>query len=179
MARRITAMRYARAAFEIAIEKNELEVWQSDFKTLASLTDDAEIMAYLDSPKTRFEEKAKLLGKQADGLNPLALNLAYMLMSKGDLSAMGEVAVEFERLLQAKRGIEQAEVTTAVSLNDAEKEKLKERLAAMVGKKIELKTKVDPSLISGMIARIGDKLIDGSTASGLAALNRQLSEGGL
>ena len=179
MARRITALRYARAAFEIGVEQNELDAWLGDLKKLASLAGDAEVMGYLDSPKTRFEEKAKLLGNQAGGLNPLALNLAYLLMSKGNLAIMGDIAAEFERLLQEQRGILQAEVTTAVPLGDAEKEKLKERLASMVDKKIELTTKVDPGLVSGMIARIGDKIIDGSTASVLIALKRQLSEGGL
>ncbi len=92
---------------------------------------------------------------------------------------MGEVTAGFERRLMEKRGVERAEVATAVPLSEDDKARLIKRLSDIVGKKIVLKARVEPGLISGMVARIGDKLIDGSTASGLTALKRQLSEGGL
>lgn len=177
MARRVSAIRYAQAAFQIAGDKNELDVWQRDLKKVARLGEDAEILAFLEEPKIRFEDKAKLLAEQLVELNPLVLNLAYLLITGGRFNFIGDISDEFERLLSSYRGIEQAEVTTAVPLSDEAKDRLKRRLGALVGKKIVLKTRVDPSLVSGMVARIGDRLLDGSTRSGLAALRRELRQG--
>jgi len=86
----------------------------------------------------------------------------------------GDIADEYQRLLDSYRGIAQAEVTTAVPLDDEDKTRLTERLSAVVGKKVVLKPQVDSSLLGGIIARIGYRLLDGSTSSRLAALKRAL-----
>jgi len=87
---------------------------------------------------------------------------------------VGDIANEYQRLLDSHRGIEQAEVTTAIPLDDEDKLKLEERLGAAIGKKVVLKPEVDSSLLGGIVAKIGDKLLDGSTRSKLVALNREL-----
>ena len=88
---------------------------------------------------------------------------------------VGDIADEYQRLLDSHRGIEQAEVTTAIPLDDEDKQRLAEYLGAVVGKKVMLKPKVDSGLIGGIVARVGDKLLDGSTRSKLAALREQLA----
>jgi len=179
MAGRFNAGRYAQAAFEIASQRDELDAWHKNLKLLARLAAEAKVLAFMEDPKIRFETKAGLLKEHLGGTNPLVLNLAYLLIAAGRLDMMGEITAGFERRLMDKRGVERAEVATAVPLSEDDKTRLVKRLSDIVGKKIVLETRVEPGLISGMIARIGDKLIDGSTASGLAALKRQLSEGGL
>jgi F-type H+-transporting ATPase subunit delta len=179
MAKRFNAGRYAQAAFEIASQRDELDAWHKDLKQVAGLAAEAEVLAFMEDPKIRFETKAGLLKEHLGGANPLVLNLAYLLIAGKRLDMMGEVTVGFERRLMEKRGVERAEVTTAIPLAEDDKARLVKRLSEMVGKKIVLKAVVESGLISGMVARIGDKLIDGSTASGLAALKRQLNEGGL
>ena len=77
--------------------------------------------------------------------------------------------------MDSYRGIEQAEVTTAFPLDDEDKLRLEERLGATVGKKVVLKPEVDSSIIGGIVARIGGKLLDGSTRSKLVALKRELA----
>ena len=86
----------------------------------------------------------------------------------------GDIADEYQQLLDSYRGIEQAEVTTAIPIDDEAKLKLGKCLGAIVGKKVVLKPEVDPSIIGGIIARIGGKLLDGSTRSKLAALKKEL-----
>ena len=112
MARKAYAWRYAQAAFDIAREKNELDRWQSDLNKIAALAGDAKIMAVLESPKIHFEDKAKLLAKGLGDINPLALNLVYLLVSRGRVGMVADIADEYQRLLDSYRGIEQAEVTT-------------------------------------------------------------------
>ena len=75
MATRAYAKRYSQAVFEIAVERNELDRWQSDLTKIASLGDNAELTALLETPKLPFEDKVKLLSEHLSDINPLALNL--------------------------------------------------------------------------------------------------------
>ena len=175
MARRAHAKRYSQAVFEIAVERQELDRWQSDLRKIVSLGEDAAFTTLIESPKLRFNDKAKLLSERLGDMNPLALNLAYLLVTRGSFSMVGEIADAYQRLLDSYRGIEQAEVITAIPLDDDDKLRLAEHLCAIVGKKVVIKPEVDSSLIGGVIARIGGKLLDGSTRSRLEALKREVS----
>jgi F-type H+-transporting ATPase subunit delta len=175
VARRFYARRYAQAVFNIAREKKELDRWQADLERVAGLGADAAVMALLENPKVPFEAKAKLLSENLGDINPLALNLVYLLMTRGRLSMIGDIAYEYQRLLDSYHGLERAEVTTAIALDDEDKKKLAGQLGAVVGKKIVVETKVDKSLIGGVVARVGGKLLDGSTISKLTAMRKALA----
>jgi len=174
VARRGYARRYSQAVFEIALETKELDRWQSDLKKVVSVVGDAAFMALLESPRFHFEDKARLLSERLRGINPMALNLVLLLVTRGRLSIIGDIADGYQRLLDSYRGIESAEVTTAVPLDDKDRVKLAEHLGAMVGKKVRLKCEVDPDLVGGIVARVSGKLLDGSTHSKLMALKREL-----
>lgn len=176
MARRATAKRYAEAIFRLAGERREWDQWQKDLATLASLSQEAELVALLENPRIPFERKRQLLGQVAAGVEPLALNLASLLVAKGRLAMMGEIAAEYERLLDAQRGIERAQVVTAIPLEEAEKEELSRRLAQATGRKIRLETEVSSSLIGGLVVRLGDQLLDGSLRARLQTLKKSLLE---
>ena len=175
MARRVYARRYSQAVFEIALETKELDIWQSDLKKIASLAGKAAVTTFLESPKINFNDKARLLSEQLPDINPLALNLVYLLADRGRLAMLGDIADDYQRLLDNYFGIETAEVTTAIPLDEEDKLRLVEHLSAVVGRKVVLKTKVDSRLIGGLVARIGGKLLDGSTRSKLEALKKKLA----
>jgi len=177
VARRFYARRYAQAVFNIAREKKELDKWQSDLKQVAALSSDATVTAFMENPRVPFEAKAKLLAGQLGGINPLALNLVYLLVSRGRLGMLGAIADEYQLLLDGYRGIERAEVTTAIALDDKDIAGLEERLGAMVGKKVVVEARVDSGLIGGMVARVGGKLLDGSTINKLMAMRKALAGG--
>jgi len=178
MARKAYAKRYSQAVFEIALETKELDRWQSDLKKIVGIVGDAAFLALLESPKFHFADKAKLLSERLEGINPLALNLVLLLVTRVRLDIIGDIADEYQRLLDNYRGIEQAEVITAIPLSDEDKLKLTEHLGAIVGKKVVLKSEVDSRVIGGIVARIGGKLLDGSTRSKLVALRRELAGAG-
>ncbi len=178
MARGVYAKRYSQAVFKIALETEELDRWQSDLRKIASLGEDATFIACLESPKFHFDDKARLLSERLGDISPLALNLVYLLVARDRLGIIGDIADGYQRLLDGYRGIERAGVITAISLDDEDRLRLEERLGAVVGKKVVLKPEVDSSLIGGIIARIGDKLLDGSTRSKLVALKRELARVG-
>ena len=175
MARRAYARRYSQAVFEIALGTEELDRWQSDLRKIVGIVGDVAFLALLESPRLHFDDKARLLSERLEGINPLALNLVQLLLIRGRLGMIGDIADEYQRLLDSYRGIEQAEVITAIPLDDEDKLKLAEQLGAIVGKKIVLKAEVDSGLIGGIVARVGGKLLDGSTRSKLTALKRELA----
>ncbi len=177
MANSTYARRYSQAAFKIALEEKELNRWQSDLRRIASLVKDEALFALLENPEVSFDDKAKVLSERLGDINPLALKLVYVLVTKGRLGMIGDIADEYQRLVDNYRGIEGAEVaevTTALPLDDEDKLRLAQRLTSIFGKPVVLKPKVDSSLIGGIIIRVGDKLIDGSIRSKLVALKRDL-----
>ena len=177
MARKVYAKRYAQAVFEIARETEGLDRWQSDLEKIAKLGGDTALSAFWESPKFHFEEKAKLISEQLGDINPLALNLVYLLVARGRLGIIGDIAEEYHSLLNDYYGIEQAEVTTATPLDDEDKLKLAEQLGMVVDKKVVLEAEVNPGVIGGIIIRIGGKLIDGSIRNKLTVLKQGLIGG--
>jgi F-type H+-transporting ATPase subunit delta len=177
MPRKLNARRYAQAVFEIALERRELERWQSDLWKTVDAIGDATFLAVLESPKIKFEDKSRLLARFGD-ISPLALNLVTMLITRGGVGKIRQIAGEYRHMLDDYRGIETAEVVTAVPLDKADEERLALDLGGLTGRKVQLKSSVDPAIIGGIVARVGGKLLDGSTSSKLLALKKELVAGG-
>lgn len=171
----VSARRYAQTVFELALKKKGLTRCQSDLEKVVSLSQDTDIVAYLENPKVRFEDKTRMLSeKLRDVVDPLVLNLVYLLLTKSSLSMLTDIADEYQLLIDSHKGVVRAEVITAIPLDDEDKLKLSQRLGNIVGKKVILEPEVDPDIIGGVIVRVGGKLLDGSIRSKLAALKREL-----
>lgn len=175
MARASGARRYAQAAFELALERKELDGWQADLEALARVLLDPELGPVLDSPRVPFRDKMGLIREGLPQASPLVHHLAFLLVARGRRGLVGRVAAEFQRLADAHRGIEHARVTTALPLEAADMGRLGQGLASLLGRGVVVEADVDPSIIGGFVARVGDKLIDGSTRSRLEALKKALS----
>ncbi|GAI97035.1 unnamed protein product, partial [marine sediment metagenome] len=87
-----------------------------------------------------------------------------------------DIAAEYQRLVDNYHGIERAEVTTAVPLNDESRRNLSQKLSHITGKKVIIEPEyVDPGLIGGVVVRVTGKLMDGSTQGKLEALKKKIS----
>jgi F-type H+-transporting ATPase subunit delta len=177
MARTIPGKRYAQAAFELAVERDELEGWKDSLKRIAELTKDVRFLALMESPKLPFSAKKGLLEERLVEVNALALNLACLLTSRGRLGLANNISQEYDRLVDAYHGIQHAEVVTALHLDDEDKERLSRQLGEIMKGKVMVDAQVDPSIIGGFIARVGDTLIDGSIRNRLEVLRDSLAEG--
>ncbi|MFC2015089.1 ATP synthase F1 subunit delta [Chloroflexota bacterium] len=167
----------ARRIFETALEKKELNRWQSDLRRIASLIKDTRLLTLLEDTKVSIDEKATVLSERLIEVNPEALKLVSELMTKGKLPSVTEITDEYQRLLDSYHGIESAEVaeiTTAIELDDEYQMEIAQRLTSLMGKPVILKSRVDSGIVGGIIIRVGDKLIDGSIRSRLAALKKEL-----
>ena len=176
MPRISSGKRYAQAAFELAVKKNELEGWQEGLKKMAELSGNEELMAFLQNPRFPFAAKRSLLQKGLGEINPLAFNLALLLESKGRLKLANDISQQYNELLDFHRGIEHAEVIAAVPLIEEDREAISRRLGEIVEHKVVIDAQVDPSIIGGFIARLGDTLIDGSIRQRLETLKKSLVE---
>lgn len=174
----LQAKRFSQAVFEIARERQDFGKWGNDIQRIAALARNYEYLSVIQNPKYSFDEKKKLLDVQLKNVSELARNLAYLLTSQGNFGLIIGIETDFQKLLDEYQGIENAEVTTAIQLDESEKAKLTGYLTKITGKKIILTLKVDPRIIGGMIAKVGGKIIDGSTSSQLAALKNELANAG-
>lgn len=168
------ARRHAQAIFQIAVQQKTLDTWRSDLKKLAQILADEQVKHFWDNPRVRLDKKMAILKSLLEGVNPLALNLAGLLMARGRLGIANDMVNEYERLVDAHYGIAHAEVATAIPLDENSQQRLSQELGQALGKKVTVKAKVDPVLIGGMIVRIGDKVIDGSLKARLENLHRGL-----
>jgi F-type H+-transporting ATPase subunit delta len=168
--------RYAQAVFEIALESNKLKEWQSNLTKIAKIIEDDEFVSLAENPKIPFDLKEKLVQEKLGKTSPMALNLVYLLISKGKLKAASHISEEYDRLLNNHYGIKSAKVTTAIPLDSSETDKLSHSLESIVGKKVSMSVQVDPDILGGFVARIDDSLIDGSIRTRLEMLKRKLAE---
>jgi F-type H+-transporting ATPase subunit delta len=174
VARIASAKRYAQAVFSLAVDRNEVEKWRADLRAIAAALLDPELEAILEDPKIHLEDKKRLIDGCLPDLKQLALNFAYLLVARQTLRILREVVPHYERMADARQGLEHATVVTAVAFDEQDKEMLATHLAAITGNRIVLAADVDPSIIGGFTARIGDKLIDASIRARLQALKQRL-----
>ena len=169
---------YAQAIFELALEKDALESCQQGLEKLTQLMEDESLLALLENPKLPFEAKETLLREGLGETHPYISNIALLLVSKHESILIGDIFKQYQILLDAHRGIEHAEVTTALPLDEKDVEMISDRVKKIMGRKVTLDLQVDPSIIGGFIARIGDMLIDGSVRQNLDSLGKALLEVG-
>ncbi|MEE8442590.1 MAG: ATP synthase F1 subunit delta [Dehalococcoidia bacterium] len=176
MARGPTAKRYAQAAFEIARETGRIDQWAENLEVAQQVLQDPTLKAYLEMPKVAFDGKMQVLRESLSSLEPLALNLVALLVSRDTIGLLPRIAVEYQRLVDDHMGRQRAEVITAVPLEDQQRERLGQRLLQVLGMEIVLTSRVDSEVLGGLVVRIGDKMIDGSTRGRLMAMRKSRSE---
>jgi F-type H+-transporting ATPase subunit delta len=135
------------------------------------------LFSLIANPQVKVDQKSKTLSQRLGDVNPMVIKLLLLLAAKSRLALIDDIAEEYQASVDNYRGIEGtevAEVTTAIPLDDDYQLKVAERITEIIGKPVLLKPKVDPGIIGGIIIRVGDKLIDGSLRSKLAALRKDL-----
>jgi F-type H+-transporting ATPase subunit delta len=174
LSKETSATRYAKAVFEIAVERHELEKWRTDLDIIAIPGRDPVVSDLLENPTIHSDDKIKVLTAAFGGISPLALNLVRLLVVKGNFNLAPEISVNYQQLLDQHNGVERAEVVTAVPLSDDDKKNVEAHLGALINKRVVIRQKVDPDLIGGIIARVGGKLLDGSVRTKLENLKREI-----
>ncbi|HZQ35519.1 MAG TPA: ATP synthase F1 subunit delta [Dehalococcoidia bacterium] len=172
--REIAAKRYAEAVFQIARDQGTIDAWLRDLQTIGAVFAEPEVLGLLESAKVPPQAREDVLRRTLAGVSPLALNFARLLVQRRRVALAPQVTDFFRELADAYRGVAHAEVVTAVEIGDAERQLIAQRLGQLTGKQVQIETRVDPSIIGGVVARVGDRLIDGSARTRLLALRHRL-----
>ncbi|MBF8266902.1 MAG: synthase delta chain [Dehalococcoidia bacterium] len=138
-----------------------------------------EFASFLGMPKFRLAQKMAVIREAFPSLSPLARNLLGLLTSRGITDMMPSIREEYGVLLDRHQGLERAQVVSAVPLEEGHRNRLVQYLRELIGKEIVLTAAVDPGVIAGLVARVGDRLIDGSARTRLQDLRRSLAEAAL
>lgn len=171
------AARYARAACDLAAESGQLEATTRQVTDVAALYESShDLRAVLDNPIIPEATRAAVLDAivQRLGLGSVARNTVRLLVRRRRLAVLPELARALQRLSDERTGMIRAVVTSASPLVEADAQRLAEQLERTTRRKVVLERRVDPSLIAGLVTRIGDKTIDGSLLGRLDALERRL-----
>ena len=174
------ARRYAEAAFEVALRDGTVEAWRAELDAAGQVVADDEVGRMLANPavalETRAEMARSILGKV---VSKPVLNMIGLMLRRGRIEQLPRVAAEFRRLDNARQGITLATATSAAPLSPDEVRAVTARVEQLTGGRVELDLKIDPSLLGGLVVRIGDRLIDGSVRGRLERLRNQLVSGAL
>ena len=171
----ISGRRYAEAIFELASEAGTLDNWSADLRTIAGFVSEGDVSRLMASGRVPRTEKTRLLSAALKpSISPLAWNLVQILEQRGKLAVAPDIVDAFQSKVDVSRNVAHAIVTTAVPLADDERAAIASKLSTLTGKTVDVTAVVDEAIIGGLIARVGDQLIDGSTRSRLVALKRRL-----
>lgn len=178
MLNKSVARRYAEAFFSIAREADKIDQFQQELEMVVATIEETESLkdyyAHLLIPaKSKREVTTRIFGNQ---LAPVTLNFLLMIIDKRRETYIGVITDEYKDMADESRNITKADLVAAVEVSEDELKSLAENISASMGKTVQLKLKVDQSLIGGLKLKIGDKIIDGSVAKRLQMLKEQLKQ---
>jgi len=170
------ALVYAEALFELALEKGQAEDLEVEFGHLADLIrDQSEFALFLESPAIAKADKKACLTKVFEGrISDLLIDFLKVVAEKDRLDCLLDMQAGFSRLADQHAGRIQGILTTAVELSQEQQDRISKQIDLAMNKTIELETLVDPSILGGMVLKIGDTLMDGSVKRSLGRLEKQL-----
>ncbi len=175
------ADRYATALFELAENDKELVAIETDLGNFAALLDESpDLKRLVRSPVFSAGDQARAVAAVMDkaGIGGLVANLVKVAAGNRRLFIVPDIIAAFRRLLAKYRGEVSAEVTSAEPLSDKQVAELKDALKSSLGKDVSLATSVDPTLIGGLIVKVGSRMINGSVRTKLNSLKLVMKEVG-
>jgi F-type H+-transporting ATPase subunit delta len=171
------ARRYARALFGIGVDAGTFEVLGQEIGDLAALwTSSAELRQALENPVFRPDEKRKVLEQILPRVAPTmeVRRLALLLLERRRIMLLPAIARAYRDMADEHTGRVRARVSSAEPLAPAVVDRVRRALEERTGKKVIVETAVDPSLIGGVVAQVGDLVLDGSVRTQLADLRSKL-----
>jgi F-type H+-transporting ATPase subunit delta len=140
-----------------------------------ALDDSAELRSTLTDPQLPFERKRAIVDDLIGGrASSLSVAIVQLIVSQGRASDLPEIVEAFVEAAAAMRDHAVAEVRTAVPLDDETIDRLAKALSRATGKAVEVKVEIDPDVIGGVVARVGDTVIDGSIARRVESLRQAI-----
>jgi F-type H+-transporting ATPase subunit delta len=169
--------RYARALFSMGVDRGTFEPLGKELEAFSDLwSGSAELRQALENPVFKPSEKRAVLQGILPRVTPTAevQNFILLLLERRRLPGIASISRAYREMADAHTGRVRAHVTSAQPLAAAELERVRQSLARRTGKQVILEASVDPTLIGGLVARVGDLVLDGSVRTQLGTLREKL-----
>lgn len=173
---------YSRALFEVAEEDgaDESVRLRGDLRQFVELVEkNTDLQSVIEHPALTPEARGRALLAVAGSARGSALlgRLLGLLAARGHLGLLPALSEAFGALVNAARGVVQAQATGAIALSADQERALSEALAKTTGRKVELTARVDPRVLGGLQVKVGGRTYDGTVRAHLASLRRRLASG--
>lgn len=173
----VLAKRYAKALFAVGMEENALDEYAASLAEFAALVaDNAELNDALANPMYPLEAREGVMKEivKAAGVSVIMGNFLNLLVQKRRADALGDIAEMFQSLVDEENNTCQGVVTSATEISADLQAKIQETLEKITGKRVTVTNTVDESIIGGMIAKVGDLVMDGSIKTQLEVLKESI-----
>ncbi len=173
--------RYATALFELARDEKSIDAVKADLDRFNGMLDEsADLRRLVRSPVFSSDAQSKALAAVLDhaGISGISANFLKVLTANRRLFAVNEVTRAFNALVAKFRGEATADVTVAEAFSDKNLDALKSALKAVTGKDVTLNVKVDPSIIGGLVLKLGSRMVDSSLRTKLNSIKHAMKEAG-
>jgi F-type H+-transporting ATPase subunit delta len=173
--------RYATALFELARDEKSIDAVRADLDRFDGLLNDsADLKRLVRSPVFSAEAQSRALNAVLDkaGISGISANFLKVLTANRRLFAVADVIRAFRVLVAKFKGEASADVTVAETLSDKNLGALKAALQTVTGKDVTLNVKVDPSIIGGLVVKLGSRMVDSSLRTKLNSIKHAMKEAG-
>ena len=168
---------YAAALFMLACEKNQKNEYGEALKSVSNaLRDEPDYFEFLSSPGIPVKDRTESIKKVFGKIVPEdVLSFIQLICEKGRMKCFYDAVEDYNSLLAQSNLVKNVKITSAVSLTEAEKEKLREKLETVYKSRVEIEYLVDASLVGGIIMEADGKILDGSVKSRLRDIKEVIS----
>src|SRR6187431_114837 len=167
---------YSRSLFEVAMEHDKLdEIHEQLDEFVDALEATHDLQVFLFSHYFSTAEKKDGLRKVLEGPDPALENFLELLIEKHRTPVLFRIRRQFDERWQDEHRLLPVQVTSAVELDDATVEQIKNSIAEQTDRQIELTTEVDPDILGGIVLRVGNSILDASIKNRLETLRRQVA----
>jgi F-type H+-transporting ATPase subunit delta len=169
------ARRYAQAYFDLARQGKDIAGWREGLQGATATLLQPEVSATLRDPRLSQAERVALVGELLRETPQPARNLVRLLVERGRIAVLPLILERFDALADRESGVVRAEVVTAVPVSPALEATISRTLSERLGGEVQTQVRQDPSILGGLVIRIGDRVIDGSVRTRLTQLQTALA----
>ena len=167
---------YAQALFQVAKEAGVVEQVRRELGDfVAAIAASASLRTVLSDPQIETSAKARVLTEITRGSQQALANTLQLMLERGRFAAVPDLQTAYEALAAVEEGVVEVEVVSAAELPAETEKKIAARIQEATGRRVELARRVDPSILGGLVLRIGDVIVDGSVKARIRQLRRRLA----
>jgi F-type H+-transporting ATPase subunit delta len=166
---------YARSLFQVATERDELDVIREQLGQFAdALAESPELQTFFFSPYFSTEEKKEGLDKAVTGATEAVRNFLDLLIEKHRMPVVFRIRRVFDQLWEEAHHLLPIEITSAIELDPSIAERIGDEIGRQTGRTVQLTSTVDPNVIGGIVLRVGNSILDASIRTRLENLRKQV-----